>query len=433
MFNSGAATVGNGRRRGSVKRPWGEEKENRMSSLARKIVVALSVLVIAYVATGYVMGRSTDDKAYRALTVYSEVLDKIQSQYVDDPNMHQVTSGALHGLLDSLDPQSAYLSPLEYKDYKERSATNAKGEAGLALTKRFGYISVISVLPDSPAQKIGLHIGDVLEKIAGFTTSQMAIDQANLLLTGEPDSTVKLSVIRRGKAEPQEMELRLAKLAPPKLVEDKLEGDIAYLHVRSFSPGTTKQIREKLAQFEHQGAHKLILDLRDCATGDIQEGISTTQLFLQSGTISTLKGQTITPVVYSAEAAKVAWTQPMTVLIGNGTAGPAEIVAAAIADNKRGSTIGERTYGTASMQKLIQLDDGAALILTVANYYTPNGKEIPADGVVPTTELHPSAEDLAALNDQSQPSGQAISPDDPAIKKAIEILQSAAAPARKAA
>jgi carboxyl-terminal processing protease len=433
MFNSGAPPVGNGRRRGSVKRPWDDEKENRMSSLARKIVVALSVLVIAYVATGYVMGRSSDDKAYRALTVYSEVLDKIQSQYVDDPNMHQVTSGALHGLLDSLDPQSAYLSPLEYKDYKERSATNAKGEAGLALTKRFGYISVISVLPDSPAQKIGLHIGDVLEKIAGFTTSQMAIDQANLLLTGEPDSIVKLSVIRRGKAEPQEMELRLAKLAPPKIVEDKLEGDIAYLHVRSFSVGTTKQIRDKLAQFEHQGAHKLILDLRDCATGDIQEGISTAQLFLQSGTISTLKGQTITPVVYSAEPAKVAWTQPMTVLIGNGTAGPAEIVAAAIADNKRGSTIGERTYGTASMQKLIQLDDGAALILTVANYYTPNGKQIPADGVVPTTELHPSAEDLAALNDQSQPSGQAVSPDDPAIKKAIEILQGAAAPARKAA
>jgi carboxyl-terminal processing protease len=433
MLNSGAAPVGNGRGRGSVKRPWDEEKENRMSSLARKIVVALSVLVIAYVATGYVMGRSSDDKAYRALTVYSEVLDKIQSQYVDDPNMHQVTSGALHGLLDSLDPQSAYLSPLEYKDYKDRSATNAKGEAGLALTKRFGYISVISVLPDSPAQKIGLHIGDVLEKIAGFTTSQMAIDQANLLLTGEPDSIVKLSVIRRGKAEPQELELRLGKLAPPKLVEDKLEGDIAYLHVRSFSVGTTKQIREKLAQFEHQGAHKLILDLRDCATGDVQEGISTAQLFLQSGTISTLKGQTITPVVYSAEPAKVGWTQPMTVLIGNGTAGPAEIVAAAIADNKRGSTIGERTYGTASLQKLIQLDDGAALILTVANYYTPNGKEIPADGVVPTTELHPSAEDLAARSDQSQPSGEAVSPDDPAIKKAIEILQGAATPARKAA
>jgi carboxyl-terminal processing protease len=432
MMDSTAPPDGNARGRGGIKESWNGEKDKRMSSLAKKIVVSLSVLVIAYVATGYVMGRSSDDKAFRALTVYNEVLDKIQTQYVDDPNMHQVTSGALHGLLDSLDPQSAYLSPLEYKDFKDRGATSAKGEAGMALTKRFGYVSLISVLPDSPAQKIGLHIGDVLEKIAGFTTNQMAIDQANLLLTGEPDSVVKLSVIRRGKAEPQAMELRLAKLSPPKLVEDKLEGDIAYLHVRAFGPGTTKQIREKLAQFERQGAHKLILDLRDCVTGDIQEGISTAQLFLPSGTITTLKGQTITPVVSSADPSKVAWSQPMTVLIGNGTAGPAEIVAAAVADNKRGSTVGERTYGTASMQKLIQLDDGAALILTVANYYTPNGKEIPADGVVPTAELHPSADDSAALNDQSQPSGQTVSPDDPAIKKAIEILQGAV-PARKAA
>lgn len=403
-----------------------------MSSLAKKIVIALSVLIIGFVATGYVMGRSSDDKAFRALTVYSEVLEKIQIQYVDDPNMHQVTSGALHGLLDSLDPQSAYLSPLEYKDYKDRSSTNAKGEAGLALTKRFGYIAVIGVLPDSPAQKAGLHLGDVLERISGFTTSQMAIDQAHILLTGEPDSVVKLSVIRRGKAEPQEMELKLAKLSPPKIIEDKLQGDIAYLHVRSFGSGTAKQIREKLAQLEHQGAHKLILDLRDCATGDIQEGISAAQLFLQSGAITTLKGQTITPLVSSADPAKVAWTQPMTVLIGNGTAGPAEVLAAAIADNKRGETVGERTYGTASMQKLIQLDDGAALILTVANYYTPGGKEIPADGVVPTMEAKPTADDLATLSDQNPPSGQTVSPDDPVIKKAVEILN-AAAPAGKAA
>jgi carboxyl-terminal processing protease len=288
------------------------------------------------------------------------------------------------------------------------------------------------VLPDSPAQKIGLHSGDVLEKITGFSTSQMAIDQARLLLTGEPGAIVKLSVIRRGKPEPQDMEVSLAKLAPPKLVEDRLQGDIAYLRVRAFGAGTSKQIHEKLSQLDRQGAHKLILDLRDCATGDIPEGISTAQLFLSSGTITTLKGQTVNPVVSSADAAKVAWSEPMTVLIGNSTAGPAEILAAAIADNHRGQTIGDRTFGIASLQKLIQLDDGSALILTVANYYTPGNKEIPADGVVPNVETRPTAEDTAALNDQNQPSGQNVSPDDPVIKKAIEILQ-APAPARKAA
>jgi carboxyl-terminal processing protease len=395
-----------------------------MSPLGKKIVVGISVLVIAYVAAGYMLGKSSNDNAFRALTVYSEVLDHIQRDYVDDPNMHAVTNGSLHGLLDSLDPQSAYLSPLEYKDYKEKTASNPPAEAGLALTRRFGYIGVIAVLPDSPAAKIGLRIGDILEKIAGFTTSQMAIDQAQLLLKGQPGTTVPLSVIRRGKAEPQDMTITLAKLAPSKLiVEDKLQGDVAYLRVLEFDSGTAKQIRERLAQLQKTGAKKLVLDLRDCALGDDQEGIATAQLFLQSGTITTLKGQTITTVVSSADPAKVAWTQPVAVLIGNGTAGPAEIVASAIADNKRGQTIGDRTYGTASQQKLIGMDDGSALILTVANYFTPGNKNIPTDGVTPTVEIRPSVDDLLAQSTEKETPMPSASLDDPAVKKALDILQ----------
>jgi carboxyl-terminal processing protease len=395
-----------------------------MSPLGKKIVVGISVLVIAYVATGYVLGRSSDDKAFRALTVYSEVLGKIQQDYVDEPNMHAVTNGSLHGLLDSLDPQSAYLSPLEYKDYKEKTASNPPAESGLALTRRFGYIGVVAVLPDSPAAKIGLRIGDILEKIASFTTSQMAIDQAQLLLKGQPGTTVPLSVIRRGKTEPQDMTITLAKLAPSKLiVEDKLQGDVAYLRVLEFEPGTAKQIREKLAQFQKAGAKKLILDLRDCAWGDDQEGIATAQLFLQSGTITTLKGQTVTTVTSSADPARVAWTQPVAVLIGNGTAGPAEIVASAIADNKRGDTVGDRTYGTASQQKLIGMDDGSALILTVANYFTPGNKNIPTDGVAPTVEVRPSVDDLLAQSNEKETPMPSASPDDPVVKKALDILQ----------
>src|SRR5215469_8753365 len=157
-----------------------------MSSLSKKIVIVLSIVVFAYVGVGYVMAHATDDKAYQALTVYSEVLDRIQRDYVDDPNIHQVTSGALHGLLDSLDAQSSYMSPLEYKDYEEKTSTVAKASAGVALSKRYGYISVISALPDSPAAKANLRLGDVIEKIGDFTTSQMGVDQAQVLLSGDP-------------------------------------------------------------------------------------------------------------------------------------------------------------------------------------------------------------------------------------------------------
>jgi carboxyl-terminal processing protease len=406
-----------------------------MSPLGKKIVVVISVLVIAYVATGYVMGRSSDDKAFRALTVYTEVLDHIQRDYVDEPNMHAVTNGSLHGLLDSLDPQSAYLSPLEYKDFKEKTASNPPADSGLALTRRFGYIGVIAVLPDSPGAKIGLRIGDILEKIAGFTTSQMAIDQAQLLLRGQPGTTVPLSVIRRGKTEPQDMTITLAKLAPTKLVvEDKVQGDVAYLRVLDFEPGTAKQIREKLVQLQKAGARKLILDLRDCAMGDNQEGIATAQLFLPSGTVTTLKGQTVNTVTSPADPAKVAWTQPVAVLIGNGTAGPAEILASAIADNKRGETVGDRTYGTASQQKLIGMDDGSALILTVANYFTPGNKNIATDGVAATVEVRSSVDELLAQANEKETPMPSASTDDPVMKKALDILQgNTAATEKKAA
>jgi carboxyl-terminal processing protease len=393
-----------------------------MSPLTKKIVIAVSVVVLVYVTAGYVLGRSSDDKAFRALTAYSEVLEHIQRDYVDDPNLHQVTAGALHGLLDSLDPQSGYMSPLEYADYKEKSSNEAKGAAGLTLTKRFGYIAVISALPDSPAAKAGLAMGDVIEKIAGFTTGQMAIDQAQVLLTGQPGATVKLSVIRRGKTEPAEVEVTLARIGPSKIVEDKIEGDIAYLRIPEFDAGMTKQIRDDLAGLDHQGARKLILDLRDCSSGDDKEGIATAQLFVSSGTITTLKGQTVSPVVSVADPSKVVWKQPVTVLIGNTTAGAAEIVAGAIAGNHRGETVGDRSYGVASMQKLIQLDDGSAIILTVANYYTPDGKEIPVDGVVPTEVVHPAMDDASAAAAALPVPSSSLS--DPVVKKAVDILQS---------
>jgi carboxyl-terminal processing protease len=393
-----------------------------MSPLTKKIVIAVSVVVLVYVTAGYVLGRSSDDKAFRALTAYSEVLEHIQRDYVDDPNLHQVTAGALHGLLDSLDPQSGYMSPLEYADYKEKSSNEAKGAAGLTLTKRFGYIAVISALPDSPAAKAGLAMGDVIEKIAGFTTGQMAIDQAQVLLTGQPGATVKLSVIRRGKTEPTEVEVTLARIGPSKIVEDKVEGDIAYLRIPEFDAGMTKQIRDDLAGLDHQGVRKLILDLRDCSSGDDKEGIATAQLFVSSGTITTLKGQTVSPVVSVADPSKVVWKQPITVLIGNTTAGAAEIVAGAIAGNHRGETVGDRSYGVASMQKLIQLDDGSAIILTVANYYTPDGKEIPVDGVVPTEVVHPAMDDASAAAAALPAPSSSLS--DPVVKKAVDILQS---------
>jgi len=408
-----------------------------MSRLMKQVAITLSILILVFTAVGFVMAKaySPDDKTYRSLTVYSEVLEHVQRDYVEDPDIHQVTSGALHGLLDSLDPDSSYLSPLEYTDYKERIQSKAAGTSGLALSKRNGYIIVISILPDSPGQQSGLKSGDYIESIAGFTTSQMSIGQARVLLTGAPGSTVKLSVIRRAKVEPEQVDLTLGKVPEPKILEERFEGDIAYLRLPALDAGTVGRLRERLTQLESKGAHKLILDLRDCAIGEPADGVTAAQLFLPSGKIASLKGQTVSEQTFSADASKQVWKAPVAVLLSNGTAGAAEILAAALSDNHRGETIGDRTFGTASWQRVIQLDDGSALILTIANYYTPAGKSIPAEGVAPTVQE--TADDVAALNDLQQttspPPGQVASQDDPLLKKAIQIVQGNGAAVKKAA
>jgi carboxyl-terminal processing protease len=409
-----------------------------MSRVAKLVVIGLSVLVLCYVGLGYVLGKTGEDKAYRSLTVFGEVLQHIQQDYVEEPNLPLVTAGALHGLLESLDPMSGYLSPREYADYKQKLQNGSRGEVGATLSKRFGYIVVVSVLPDSPAAKAGLRYGDLLEAVAGFTTREMSVGQAQILLAGEPGSAVKVSVVRRGRSETQDVEIIRAQLAPARVLADKVTGDIAYIRVPALDAGRAGEIREKLAQFDRQGIHKLVLDLRDCGRGETSEAIAVARLFLSSGTIAALRGQTVARQEFVADASKVVWKYPLSVLISGSTSGAAEILAASIGGNKRGELVGTRTFGTASEQKLIPLEDGAAVVLTIANYYKPGGKSIVEEGVIPTEVVRPTDEDQTDSGDEEtppapqaeQPGFRLPSPEDPVLKKAIERLKG---DARKAA
>src|ERR1700747_354535 len=176
-----------------------------MNRSARIGILCVSVAIFCYAGIGHVLGRTTDDKAYKSLTVYGEVLQKIQQDYVDDPNMRTVTAGSLHGMLESLDPQSRYITPREYEEYKKKLATAGTGEMGLTLSKRYGYIIVLSVLPDSPGAKAGIRSGDILESISGFTTRDMSVGQALNLLNGQSGTGVRGAVIRRGRAAPKKV------------------------------------------------------------------------------------------------------------------------------------------------------------------------------------------------------------------------------------
>jgi carboxyl-terminal processing protease len=411
-----------------------------MNRTARIGILSASVAIFCYAGIGHVLGRTPDDRAYKSLTVYGEVLQKIQADYVDEPNMRLVTAGSLHGLLESLDAQSSYLTPREYTEYKEKLKSAGTGETGLTLSKRFGYIIVISVLPDSSADKAGVHSGDIFEAVAGFTTRDMSVGQALNLLNGPVGSGVKVGVIRRGKAEPETVDLVREKLASAKIIVQKNDPDILVLRLPSLDAGRADEVRNKLVEAEKQGIHKLILDLRACGRGPVTEAVAIARLLVPSGNLATLRGQTISAQVFSAEPNKVVWKNPVSVLMDGTTSGAAEVLASAIVANHRGDVVGERSFGLASEQKLITLDDGSALFLTVANYYNAAGKAILEDGVEPTEVIRASAEDDSDVADEDSattapakvaPSGpRPLSPEDPIFRKALELLKT---PAKKAA
>ncbi len=410
-----------------------------MNRAARIGVLCVSVVIFCYAGLGHVLGRTPDDKAYKSLTVYSEVLQKIQQDYVDEPNLHLVTTGSLHGLLESLDAQSSYLTAREYAEYKQKQTASVTGDAGLTLSKRFGYIIVVSVLPDSPGEKAGIHSGDIFESIAGFTTRDMSVGQAVNFLRGQAGTGVKVGVIRRGKADPDAVDLVREKLGPAKIVTAKADPDILVLRLPSLETGRADEIRTRLLDAEKQGIHKVILDVRECGRGPVSEAIAVAKLFVASGNLSAMRGQTVSAQIFAADPSKVVWKAPVSVLIDATTSGAAEVLASAMIATHRGDVVGERTFGLASEQKLISLDDGAALFLTVANYYNADGKSILEEGVLPSEVVRASAEDESDASDDDSGSADAqkepvpprpLSPEDPIYRKALELLK---APQKKAA
>jgi len=413
-----------------------------MNRFARYSILTISVLIVCWVGIGHVLGRTANDKAYKSLVVYGEVLQKIQQDYVDEPNMHLVTAGSLHGLLESLDAESSYLTPREYAEYKNKTNDPGSGETGLNLSKRSGYVVVTSVLPDSPADKAGLRTGNFLESIAGFTTREMSVGQAKNLLVGQPGTAVKVGVIRRGRTDPEEIEMVRQKLVPAKLVVQKVDDNTLAIRFPTLETGRAEEVRARLAEAQKQGITRIILDVRDCGRGVDTEALAVARLFIPSGNLTTLKGQTVPEQTFPADPSKVLWRGPVSVLADISTAGAGEVLAASFANTKRGEVVGERTFGLASQQKLIEMDDEAALILTVANYYNADGKSILEEGVTPTTIVRAASaasddgddgEDVSTTPDsqkETPATPRPLSADDPVLRKALELLN---APAKKAA
>ena len=403
--------------------------ELQMSKTTKLVVLGLSFLLASFVVAGGlgVKANTNDDASYRQLGVYSEVLSRVRTEYVEEPNIPSVTNGALHGLLESLDANSSYLDPQEYKDYKQRK--QGKAGIGAAVSKRYGYAAVVSVIPGGPADKAEIASGDILEAIEGKSTRDMSLAEIDGRLTGPPGSVVNVSVVRPRRALPVKSSLTRAIVSDPDISDKMMEDGIAYIKIDDFPKGRSQEVAAKLKALQKDGAKKIILDLRNSGAGEEDEGIATANLFLNHGTITYLQGQKYPKQTFNADPQKAVTTLPLVVLVNGGTAGPAEVVAAAMMENARGDVLGGKTLGSGSIQKVIDMPDGSALILSVAKYYSPSGKAIQDTAITPNILVADNNDDFIAPDedeapqDQAQQEKQKVNQPDDQLDRAIQILK----------
>ena len=399
-----------------------------MKTKAAILVTSFAVLLFVVVGSMGGVHASSNDGSYRQLQVYSEVLSRIRGEYVEEPNIPKVTDGALHGLLESLDSNSGYMSAEAYKVFK---AHKSEGHAGIGavVSKRFGYADVVAVLPGSPAEKSGIESTDIFESIDGQSTRELSLPEIRNLLAGTPGSTVDVEVVRARRAEPQKISITRDVVGIPAVADKMIEDTIGYVKVEALTKGKAQEIASKVKSLEKQGAKKILLDFRNCAEGEESEGIATANLFLNHGTITYLQGQKFPREAFNADPSKAITTLPLAVLVNRSTSGAAEIVAAAILENARGDVVGDKTFGDGSVQKTIDLPDGGALILSIAKYYSPSGKAIQDTAITPNVVDADASDDGISPDDDdsaapAQEEAKPKSPVDDQLNKAVEVLKS---------
>src|SRR5579863_7413311 len=401
-----------------------------MSMKTKAAILVTSFAVLVFVVVGSMGGvhASSNDGSFRQIQVYSEVLSRVQQEYVEEPNIPKVTDGALHGLLESLDSNSSYMSAEAYKAYKTHK-TDSKAGIGAVVSKRFGYADVVAVLPGSPAEKAGIEPTDIFESIEGQSTREMSLPEIRNLLAGAPGTSLNVAVVRARKAEPQKIVITREMVSIPAVSDKVMEDGVGYVKAEALTKGKAQEIAAKVKALERQGAKKILLDLRNCAEGDENEGVATANLFLNHGTITYLQGQKYPREAFNADPAKAITAMPLAVLVNRGTSGPGEIVAAGILENARGDVVGDKTFGDGSVQKTIDLPDGGALILSVAKYYSPSGKAIQDVAITPNVVVADVDEDAPVPDEDENalPADQTKKvqpqPQDEQLQKAIEVLK----------
>ena len=418
-----------------------------MSHKGKLLVFLGSLLIVLYGVSAKYYGKViARDDAYKELAVFMHVLERIDNDYVEPPDMNKVQEGAMRGLVDALDPNCSFLSKEQYEELQKRKG-NGRAGVGMILSKRSDVIYVVSCEQGSPASEAGIRPGDYLIAINGQGVEDKSILEAESMLKGAPGEKVEVTVFRSARTKPLDIEMTFRHQAKASIGHKMLDGNIGFLDVSSLDGAAAEDVKVKLKTLISAGAESILLDLRNCADGTPSAGADIANYFLQSGIIYYSQNRQGDRVeVVEALPEKFVSDLPLVVLINGSTAGAAEIAAGALKDRERATIVGEKSFGVGSAEKTIPLKSGAVLILSTAKYCTPGGKIIQDEsmrnaGIDPDVEApdDETRQDLAVesyyddQDDIEKYRELRNKIDQIQLDKAVEILSKQSVPAKKAA
>jgi carboxyl-terminal processing protease len=357
-----------------------------MTSRTRRFVLAVSIPVVAFAVIGGYLGQAlAKDDTYQHLRVFEDVISLVLNNYVEEVDVDHAMKGAMKGLADGLDPDSAYLTP-DLTKTVEGNISAGPADVGLELTRQY-YLRVVSARDGSPAARAGLRPGDFIRAIDKRPTRDMSAYEGMRLLHGAAGTKVALLVIRGNAADPHDVELARERPTTPELTSRMADASTGLIRIVEFSKETPARVKQAVDALAKQKATRYVVDLRGTARGDLDEGLATARLFVKSGTIGIKQAKGDVRENVAAAAGDGAVAAPVALLVNQGTAGAAEVFAAALKDNDRADLIGEQTIGRAARQRLIRLPDGSGLLLTNVRYLTPDADPIHEKGLEPDVEV----------------------------------------------
>lgn len=384
-----------------------------MTSRSRAFVLAISIPVIVFALIGGYLGQvmAQGDETFRYLRVFEDVVSLVVSNYVEPVDVRKAMRGAMKGLADGLDPDSAHLTPDLVKAMESNAAAAGAAEVGLDVTRQY-YLRVVSARDGSPAAKAGLRPGDFIRAIDNRPTRDMSAIEGARLLRGAPGSKVSLLVIRGNAADPHVVDLARERLTAPEVTTRMADPTTGYIRIAEFTKDSASRVKQAVDALARTGAARFVIDLRGTARGDLDDGVAAARLFVKDETLAIRMTRANQREVIAAHPGDGSVTAPVVLLVDPGTAGAAEVFAAALDNEDRADLVGLNTLGRAARQRLVKLPDESGLWLTYMRYLTPDNDPIHENGLEPDVEVEQPEIEFGA---------EPPTPD-PTLQKALEHL-----------